>query len=112
MAALDVSAIPLLPLSSGVVLPGMVVALALETPEAIAAVGAAESADGQLVLVPRISVPASPGDRSDEPSDGAHSAGLGRFARVGTVAKVDGSGRLPGGVRAVVVRGLHRAYIG
>jgi len=87
----------------------MVVTLALETPEAIAAAGAAESAGGQLVLVPRIAVPASPGDGQGE---GAHTAGLGRFARVGTVAQVDGSGRLPGGTRAIVVRGVHRAVIG
>src|ERR1700736_5589402 len=99
MAAIDTFALPLLPLSTGVVLPGMVVTLALETPEAIAAADAAGNADGQLVLVPRLG--------------GTDSAtGTGRYARVGTVAKVDGSGQLPGGVRAVVVRGLHRAVIG
>ena len=38
MAAIDTFALPLLPLSSGVVLPGMVVTLTLETPEAVAAV--------------------------------------------------------------------------
>jgi ATP-dependent Lon protease len=112
MAALELSALPLLPLSSGVVLPGMVVTLALETPEAIAAAEAAESADGRLVLVPRIAAPASPGDRAGPRADSAHTAGLGRFARVGTVAQLDGAGRLPGGARAVVVRGLHRAVVG
>ena len=36
----------------------------------------------------------------------------GRYARVGTVARVESSGDLPNGVRAVVLRGLHRAVVG
>jgi hypothetical protein len=46
--------LPLLPLTSGVLLPGMVFTLALESDEAIAAVEAAEAADGNLVIVPFI----------------------------------------------------------
>ena len=46
--------LPLLPLTSGVVLPGMVFTMALETDEAKAAVEAAGSAGGRLVLVPHI----------------------------------------------------------
>jgi ATP-dependent Lon protease len=102
MAALETFALPLLPLSSGVVLPGMVVTLALETPEAIAAVTAAQNAGGQLVLVPKLG-------QSGAPEDGGRS---GRYARVGTVAALDGAGQLSGGVRAIVVRGLRRAVIG
>jgi ATP-dependent Lon protease len=102
MAAIDTSALPLLPLDAGVVLPGMVVTLALESDEARAAAAAAQAADNRVVLVPRIK---SPGD-SDT------TTGPGRYARVGTVAQIDGVGDLPGGTKALVVRGLHRAYIG
>ncbi len=88
---------PLLPLSTGVVLPQMVVTLALETAEAQAAGEAAtagrpgEDGEGLLLLVPRV--------------DGA-------YARIGTVARVESAGDLPNGVRALVLRGLHRARIG
>ena len=105
MAALDISTLPLLPLNTGVVLPGMVVTLALETPEALAAADAAKGADNLVVLVSRLSGPSG----ADGTPDGS---GSGRYARVGTVAKMENSGELPGGVRAVVVRGLHRAVIG
>jgi ATP-dependent Lon protease len=105
MAALEISTLPLLPLNTGVVLPGMVVTLALETPEALAAADAAKGADNLVVLVSRLSGPSGP----DGLPDGS---GSGRYARVGTVARLENSGELPGGVRAVVVRGLHRAIIG
>src|SRR3712207_3161065 len=91
MAAAVDSALPLLPLTSGVVLPSMVVTLALETDEARAAVDASRKADGSLLLVPRIN---------------------GRIAAVGTVASVEQSGQLPNGTPAVVLRGLHRAQLG
>ena len=45
-------ALPVLPLSTGVVLPSMVVTIALETPEATAAADAA--VDRQVLLVPRL----------------------------------------------------------
>src|SRR5689334_12173925 len=87
--------LPVLPLSTGVVLPQMVVTLALETDEARAAAAAA-SGDGlhdraQVLLVPRLD---------------------GRYAAVGTVAPIEDAGELRGGVKALVVRGLHRAVIG
>jgi ATP-dependent Lon protease len=83
--------LPLLPLTTGVVLPQMVVTLALETSEARQAADAAPSADARLLLVPKVD---------------------GRFARVGTVASIESEGELPGGVRALVLRGLHRAVVG
>jgi ATP-dependent Lon protease len=91
MPELSTETLPLLPLTSGVVLPGMVVTATLETPESRAAASAANDASGQLLLVPRVD---------------------GRYARVGTVAKVENAGELPNGQLAVVVRGLSRARIG
>ena len=83
--------LPLLPLTSGVLLPGMVFTLALESDEAIAAVEAAEAADGNLVIVPFID---------------------GRYASVGVVAEVAERGELPGGLAAVAMRGVERARLG
>ncbi len=83
--------LPLLPLATGVVLPQMVVTLALETDEAKAAADAATVGDGELLLVPRID---------------------GRYARVGTIARVESAGELPNGVRALVLRGVQRATVG
>jgi ATP-dependent Lon protease len=87
--------LPVLPLSTGVVLPQMVVTIALETDEARAAARAA-AGDGvhdraQVLLVPRLD---------------------GHYASVGTVAQIEDAGELRGGVKALVVRGLHRAVIG
>jgi len=83
--------LPLLPLTSGVVLPGMVFTMALESTEARAAVDSARSAGGRLLLVPHIE---------------------GRFAAVGVVAEVMEEGDLPGGLPAVAIRGDGRAVIG
>src|SRR5580765_3195085 len=91
MPDLDTLTLPVLPLSTGVVLPSMIVTLALETDEARAAFDAGVSTGGQVLLVPRID---------------------GRFATVGTVARVENAGELGNGMRAVVVRGLSRAAIG
>ncbi|HEX2046957.1 MAG TPA: endopeptidase La [Acidimicrobiales bacterium] len=85
------TALPLLPLATGVVLPGMVVTMAIESDEARDAIDATDDSDGRVLLVPRV----------DD-----------RYARVGVVAKVEDSGELPSGLRAVVVRGLHRAKVG
>ena len=87
--AIDTQALPLLPLTTGVVLPGMVVTLTIESDEAAAAVEAADG--GELLLVPRLD---------------------GRYAKIGTVAKVEDVGRLRGGQEALVIRGLHRAVVG
>jgi ATP-dependent Lon protease len=92
MSDLDTLTLPLLPLTTGVVLPGMVVTLTLESQEARAAVDAAASDDDRLlVLVPRLE---------------------GRYARVGTIAKIEDLGRIRGGTEALVIRGLGRASIG
>jgi ATP-dependent Lon protease len=88
---LDGQALPLLPLAAGVVLPQTVVTLALESDEAQAAATAATAGDGLVLLVPRVE---------------------GRYARVGTVARVEDSGALPNGTGAVILRGLHRAVLG
>src|SRR5579862_9301220 len=100
MSPIATSALPLLPLDAGVVLPGMTITLALETAEAKAAVEAAPGAGNRLVLVPRIG-------RSD-----GRDASTGRYSRVGTIASIERSGSLPGGTPAVVVSGLGRAVVG
>ncbi|MCU1462963.1 MAG: lon [Acidimicrobiales bacterium] len=91
MAETTAPTLPLLPLNAGVVLPGIVVTVAIDSDEAKAAVAAAVAGDGHLVLVPNVD---------------------GRFAKVGTVAKVETTGELPGGISAVLVRGVHRAVLG
>jgi ATP-dependent Lon protease len=83
--------LPLLPLTSGVVLPGMVFTMALESDEAKAATEAAEAVGGHFVIVPFID---------------------GRYASVGVVAEVMETGALPGGMPAVAVRGVDRARLG
>ena len=90
MSELD-HTLPLLALTSGVVLPGMVITMALETDDARAAAEAARSADGRLLLVPRVE---------------------GRFAKVGTISVIEEAGKLPSGLEALVVRGVQRARIG
>ncbi|HZB02039.1 MAG TPA: endopeptidase La [Actinomycetota bacterium] len=85
-------ALPLLPLTTGVVLPGMVVTLTVESDDARAAIGAAAESDEALLLtVPRVG---------------------NRYARIGVVATIEDVGRLPSGVEAVVIRGLRRATVG
>jgi ATP-dependent Lon protease len=92
MSDLDTLALPLLPLTTGVVLPGMVVTLTLETDEARAAVDAASGGEERLLLlVPRL--------------DGA-------YARVGTIAVIEDVGQLRNGQEALVIRGLRRAVLG
>jgi ATP-dependent Lon protease len=91
MAELDTQVLPLLPLTTGVVLPGMVVTLTIESDDARTAVDAARAGDGTLLLVPRVD---------------------GRYARVGTVASVEDVGRLPSGMDALVIRGVRRAAVG
>src|SRR3954467_1024163 len=90
---LDTATLPVLPLTSGVVLPQMVVPRALETEEAKAAADAAAEAGGELLLVPRF-------------PDG------GRYGRGGAVATIETRGTLPGGTPALVVRAVRRAHVG
>src|SRR4051812_9488073 len=84
-------ALPLLPLTTGVVLPQMVVTLAVESAEARDAADGAIAGDRRVLLVPKI-------------GDG--------YTRVGTVARVENEGELPSGQRALVLRGLSRAIVG
>jgi ATP-dependent Lon protease len=88
---LSTAALPVLTLTSGVVLPQMVLTIALETDEARSAIDAAMEAGTDVLLVPKLGE---------------------RYATVGTVATIDQAGELPGGVRAVFVRGLRRARLG
>src|SRR5260221_3518371 len=84
--------LPVLPLSAGVVLPHMNVTIQLDSAEARAAVAAANLAETrQVVLLPKVG---------------------GRYAAVGTVAKLEDTGSLPGGEEIVVVQGRHRAVVG
>lgn len=89
--------VPVLPLTTGVVLPQMVVTVALETPDARAAVDALGTAleddavEAELLLVPKL------GDR---------------YSRIGVLATVDSVGELPGGTRAIIVKAHGRARVG
>ncbi|MDE3085965.1 MAG: endopeptidase La [Acidobacteriota bacterium] len=83
--------VPLLPLTTGVVLPGMVVPMALESEEAKAAAEAAGQAGGQLVLVPHVD---------------------GRYSPIGVLSEIVEVGALPGGSPAMVVQGLQRVAVG
>jgi ATP-dependent Lon protease len=89
-SSIDSNTLPVLPLPDGAIFPGMVVTIALESPEAQAAAEAAEQ-DRDVLLVPKI------GDR---------------YATVGTLARVESTGVLPGGTPALVVRATRRARIG
>ena len=83
-------AVPVLP-TSGVVLPEMVVTISVDTDEAAKAVSAAAGYDATVVLVPR----------HGEASQG-----------VGTLARIEQQGPLPGGGEGLVVRGLGRVRVG
>ncbi len=92
MPDIDIDVLPLLPLTTGVVLPGMVVTLTLESDEARAAAEAAsDTAERTMLLVPKVD---------------------GRYARVGTIAKIEDLGQTRSGVEALVIRGLTRAVVG
>ena len=83
--------IPLLPLNNGVVLPNMVVTIPLEREEAQAAVRAARAESGHVLLVPRVE---------------------GRYASLGTVARIEDARRLPNGMEVAILQGLYRASVG
>ncbi|MGH9007010.1 MAG: endopeptidase La, partial [Acidimicrobiales bacterium] len=83
--------LPVLPLRSGVMLPGMVFTIGLETDEARAAAEVVGTSGGLVLLVPHIA---------------------GRYGSVGVIAEVVERGELPGGLPALVVNGLRRAALG
>ena len=85
-------ALPVVPLPDGVVFPGTVVTLALESEEARTAIAAATGGtDRRVLLVPQVE---------------------GRMAHVGVIALVENAGELPGGGSAAIIRGLQRARLG
>src|SRR5207245_6735974 len=87
----DTQVLPLLPLERAVILPHMAVTLAVESREANEAVEAARAEGGVVLVVPKIN---------------------GKYARVGTIAKIEDTGRLPNGSEVDVIRGISRAVIG
>ncbi|HEX7097458.1 MAG TPA: endopeptidase La, partial [Acidimicrobiales bacterium] len=93
MPDVETLTLPVLPLTGGVVLPQMVITLALESEEARAAASAAATTGSdELLLVPKLD--------------------SGKYARVGTIVKVENRGTLPGGTPALVVRATARAHVG
>ena len=76
--------IPVLPVTEGVVFPGAVVTLTLDTSAAIEALNAARAGDGRVVIVPTGS-------------------------SVGALAHIENAGELPDGTKAAIVRTLQRA---
>ena len=88
--------LPVLPLTDGVLLPGMVVPVELDS-EAQAAVDAARTghsgvrSEARVLVVPRLD---------------------GKYAAVGTVAILDQVGRLPTGEPGALLRGTTRARVG
>src|SRR5213592_5189384 len=91
MAEVRTDFLPLLPLNNGVVLPNMVVTIPLEREEAQAAVTAAKEGDRLVLLVPRVE---------------------GRYASIGTVAKLEDSRKLPNGIEVAILQGQYRASVG
>ena len=87
----DTQVLPILPLERAVILPHMAVTLSMESSEAKEALAAARTEQGLVLVVPRIN---------------------GTYARVGTIAKIEDTGRLPNGSEVVVIRGLARGIIG
>src|SRR5437763_15417526 len=87
----DTQVLPILPLERAVILPHMAVTLSMESSEAKEALAAARAEQGLVLIVPRLN---------------------GHYARVGTIAKIEDTGRLPNGSEVVVIRGLSRGIIG
>src|ERR1700694_4021675 len=83
--------LPVLPLDDVVVLPHMTVTLGVEGEFQRAAIEAARQGSHLVVLIPRID---------------------GRFAQIGTVARLQDSGQLPNGAPVTILRGEYRARLG
>jgi ATP-dependent Lon protease len=83
--------LPVIPLAHGVVLPHMNATIPVESEEARAALTAAREEDLRVLLVPKLD---------------------GRYASVGTVAKIEDTGQMPDGTPAAVVQGRYRALLG
>ena len=83
--------LPILPLDDVVVLPHMTVTVAIQGEGQRAAIEAANQGNHLVLLVPRID---------------------GRFGSIGTVARVQESGKLPTGAEVSILTGQHRSRIG
>jgi ATP-dependent Lon protease len=83
--------LPVITLAHGVVLPHMNATIPVESEEARAALAAAREEDLRVLLVPKLE---------------------GRYATVGTVAKIEDTGQMPDGTPAAVVQGRYRALLG
>jgi ATP-dependent Lon protease len=89
MPQIDTHVLPLLPLTTGVVLPGMVVTLTIESDDA-----------------------RRPSQRRRAPTARSYwSRGRDSASHRSTVAKLEDVGRLRNGLEALVIRGLHRAVV-
>jgi ATP-dependent Lon protease len=84
-------ALPVVPLTGAVLLPGTVVTLTLDDTSRAPITAAAAASDRRIVLVPDIE---------------------GRPATVGVIAQVENVGQLPGGGEAAILRTLQRARLG
>ncbi|MHB8510067.1 MAG: endopeptidase La [Candidatus Dormibacteria bacterium] len=91
MTELKSELLPVLPLDDAVVLPHMTVTLGMEDEAQRAAVEAARQGNHLVLLVPRID---------------------GHFGSVGTVARLQDSGKLPTGAEVSILKGEHRARLG
>ena len=83
--------LPVLPLTQAVVLPRMSATIPIDSEDARAAVRAALSQDGLLLLLPKVDS---------------------RYATVGVAAKIEEKGNLPDGTEVVAVVGRSRAVLG
>jgi ATP-dependent Lon protease len=83
--------LPVIPLGHGVVLPHMNATIPVESEEARAGLIEAQKEDLRVLLVPKID---------------------GRYATIGTVAKIEDTGQMPDGTPAAVVQGRYRALLG
>jgi ATP-dependent Lon protease len=82
--------LPVVPLPDAVLLPGTVATLTLDSADAKAAVAAATSGDGRVIVVPVVD---------------------GRLPRVGVIAEVEQAGQLPNGTEAAILRAVQRARL-
>src|SRR5918996_1464476 len=92
MADLDTLTLPVLPLTNEVVPPHLVAPRPPKTEGPRGPADAAGRANDTLLFVPR------------QPD--------GRYARVGTIARIENRGNLPGGMAALVIRATARAEVG
>ncbi|QFU94058.1 endopeptidase La [Amycolatopsis sp. YIM 10] len=100
----DTRLLPVLPLDSDVVLPGMVVPFDLTEAETRAAVESAQA---------KPQGPTGPGIRTAPKAEVLIVPRVdGEYAEMGTVASVERIGRVPGGKAVVVLRGTGRAHVG